>query len=293
MGRALLLLVLVSGWAGVGCKRAEPPTGPSPPPPTTTPTQVTYAVVGASDAIGFGSTTPCFPFDDCAGTGYVPLVKRRFQTDGAAVQVSNRGLPGAVISQSFLTLARDLGRNDVPGTFLDQIVPFIPGTATHVSVFAGGNDANVIGQNVRAGRGDADIRAYIDGLVAQFGTDFGELISRLRARAPSARIAVMNLPNLGVAPYVASFPPLDKSILQRIVVGITDRINGNAGPNVVIVDLMCEPRLYNPANFSSDGFHPSDQGYALMAELLYPALRSGSAPSPSANCPQRTLLPVF
>jgi lysophospholipase L1-like esterase len=254
---------------------------------------VNYTVVGASDAIGFGSSAPCFPFDDCPGTGYAALVKRRFQADGADVQVSNRGLPGAVISQAFLTLARDLGRNDVPGTFLDQIVPFVPPSATHVSVFAGGNDANVIGQNVRAGRGGADIRAYVDGLVAQFGTDFAELVRGLRARAPSARIAVMNLPNLAVAPYVASLNTLDKSILQRIVVGISDRINAAAGPNVVIVDLMCESRIYNAANFSSDGFHPNDLGYALMAELLYPALRTGSIPSPSANCPQRSLLPAF
>jgi lysophospholipase L1-like esterase len=291
MRRVLLLVMLLSGWAGA-CKRADP-TGPTPPPPSGNPTQVSYAVVGASDAVGFGSSAPCLPFEDCAGAGYAPLVKRRFQSDGASVQVSNRGLPGAVLSQAFLTLARDLGRNDVPGTFLDQIVPFIPATATHVSVFAGGNDANVIGQNVRAGRGDADIRAYIDGLVAQFGTDFTELIARLRARAPSARVAVMNLPNLGVAPYVASLNPLDKSILQRIVVGITDRINATAGANVIIVDLMCEPRLYSAANFSTDGFHPSDQGYALMAELLYQALRTGTAPPASVSCPQRTLLPVF
>ena len=269
---------------------------PSPDPtptPTPTPSAVHYAVVGASDALGIGASTPCFVFEDCAGTGYAPIIKRRFQSDGATVQLSNRGIPGAVLSQTFLMLARDLGRDDVRGTYLDQIVPFVPTTATHISIFAGGNDAGVIGENIRAGRGLSDLRAYVDERVAEFGRDFGELITRVRARAPSARIAVMNLPNLAAAPYVSHLIPLDKSILQRIAVGITDRINANAGPNVVIVDLMCEPRVYSAANFSADGYHPNDAGYALMAELLYPALRSGTATAPSANCPQRTLLPPF
>ena len=67
----------------------------------------------------------------------------------------------------------------------------------------------------------------------------------------------------------------------------------NTGQNVIVVDLMCDPRTYEPSRFSSDGFHPSDSGYALMAELAYPALAGGSVPSPSSSCAQRSLLPVF
>jgi lysophospholipase L1-like esterase len=74
---------------------------------------------------------------------------------------------------------------------------------------------------------------------------------------------------------------------------LTDRLNALTGQNVLVIDLMCEPRAYDPSRFSSDGFHPSDSGYALMAELAYPALANNSAPSPSSTCPQRTLLPVF
>ena len=79
--------------------------------------------------------------------------------------------------------------------------------------------------------------------------------------------------------------------MQRIAVGLTDRVNALAGQSVVVVDLMCEPRAYSAASFSADGFHPNDRGYAVMAELLYPALRSGTAPAPSATCPQRALVP--
>ena len=292
MRRASAVAGLIGGLIAVSaCTKNESPTGPTP----NTPQQVRYGVVGASDAIGFGGSVPCLPFDpDCpSGSGYAYLVKRRFQADGATVQLSNRGLPGAVLSPAFQSLARDIGRSDIPGNFLEQIVPFIPTDVTHVSIFAGGNDANVIAQNVRAGRGGTDIRGFVDEKVGQFGTDLSEMVTRLRARAPNARIVAMNLPNLAAAPYAASLTPLEKSILARIALGLTDRINALAGQNVTVVDLMCEPRGYTAANFAADGFHPNDAGYTLMAELLYPALRNGTAPSPSASCPQRSLVPVF
>ena len=38
----------------------------------------------------------------------------------------------------------------------------------------------------------------------------------------------------------------------------------NALPDVSVVDLMCDPRLYQGSTFSSDGFHPNDAGYAII-----------------------------
>lgn len=270
-----------------GCK-SDTPTTPTPD------GEVSYSAIGASDGIGFGGSVPCVPFDpDCpTGTGYVYLLKRRLQSDGLTVLLSNRSVPGAVLSPAIQALSRDIGR-DIQTNFLDQAAPFIATNSTHVTVFAGGNDANVIAQNIRAGRGAADIRGFIDQHVSQWSTDLAELIRRVRQRAPGARIVAFNLPNLGAAPYVASLSAGERSIMQRIAVSISDRINALTSQNVLVVDLMCEPRLYDPARFSSDGFHPSDAGYALMAELAYPALRSGSASAPSASCAQRTLLPQF
>jgi lysophospholipase L1-like esterase len=286
---AVVLVWIVCALGVSGCNdNNESPTSPTP-----NNLVVSYSVVGASDAVGFGSSAPCLPFEDCNGNGYAQIVKRRFQSDGATITLTNRGLPGAVLSPAMLALARDIGRNDIPGTFLEQVVPFIPSDSTHVSIFAGGNDANVIAQNIRAGRGAGDIRAFIDQHVGQFGSDLVDKESRLRARAPNARLVAMNLPNLAAAPYVASLSTTERSILQRIVVGMTDRINALAAQNVIVVDLMCEPRIYSPSNYSPDGFHPSDAGYLVMADLLYPALRNGSVPTPSSSCAQRTLLPAF
>jgi lysophospholipase L1-like esterase len=133
------------------------------------------------------------------------------------------------------------------------------------------------------------VSGFVDQQVAQFGVDLADLVGRLRTRSPNARIVAMNLPNLAAAPYVSSASPGEKSILQRIAVGLSDRVNALATQGVTVVDLMCDSRLYNPANFSADGFHPSDAGYAFMAEQLYPALRNGTAAPPSGSCAPRTI----
>ena len=59
--------------------------------------------------------------------------------------------------------------------------------------------------------------------------------------------------------------------------------------DVLVVDLMCDPRLLQVSSYSSDGFHPNDTGYAIIAEKVLPALRDGAAASPSTACAQRTI----
>jgi lysophospholipase L1-like esterase len=289
MTRRPYLIFVFATLVLASCKREEGPTEPSPT------NDVVYAVVAASDGIGVGGSVPCLPFDpDCpSGTGYVYLLKRRLAAEGRPVTLVNRALPGAVLSDTILGLSRDVGRNDIPGTFIDQIVPFISPSSTVVTVFAGGNDTNVIAQNIRAGRAAPDARGFIEAQVRQWGLDFEELIRRLRSRAPNARIVAINLPNLGAAPYVANLTTFERSLVQAIAVGLTDRINASRSQNVLVVDLMCEPRVYEPGSFSSDGFHPSDRGYQIMAELAYPAVANGTSPTPSSACPQRAQLPVF
>ena len=290
-----MIAMLKSSWTcliflaalGVACK-SNGPTGPTPS------NEVSYSAIGASDGIGFGASVVCAPFDpECAsGTGYVYLIKRRLQTDGLTVTLANRSVPGAVLSAAIQNLGREVGR-DIVANFVDGEAPFIASNSTHVTIFAGGNDANVIARHVELGRAGPDVRAFIDQHINQWATDLNELIRRVRTRAPNSRIVALNLPNLAAAPYVASRSVLERSILQRIAVSLTDRVNALTAQNVLVVDLMCDGRSYDPSRFSSDGFHPNDSGYALMAELAYPALANGSAPSPSGSCPQRTIFPVF
>ena len=200
------------------------------------------------------------PFTDCPdGPGYVQILRRRLRDTGRTVDHRNLSIPGAVLSKAIEDLARDIGQpiSELAGNFIERQSPFVPANTTHVTIFAGGNDANVIGRAALAGRGGNDPGAYIDAQVRQWGVDLEDLVARIRSRAPNARIVALNMINLAGAPYVASRPASEKVIMQRIAVGISDRVNALTSRSVLVVDLMCDARLYLPSNYSSDGFHPA------------------------------------
>lgn len=256
---------------------------------------MSYTVLGASDGIGYGSSVVCAPLDlGCEnGTGYAQTLRRRFVTEGRTVTFLNLSIPGYVLSNAIVELARQAGRSDTPGTFLDRYPPFVPTGATHVTLFVGGNDANIIGSAVTAGLGGGDIRGFVDGHIRQWGNDLVDLVSRIRARAPNARIVAYNLPNLGAAPYLSGRSTQERSIMQRITTGLADQVNALTSRNVLVVDMMCDSRVVQASSFSADGFHPSDAGYALMADLAYGAMATGNQPAPQGACGPRTLLPVY
>lgn len=253
-----------------------------------------YTAIGASDGIAIGASASCLPFVDCPdGTGYVQILHRRLRDGGRTVGLRNLSIPGSVLSPAIFNLARDIGRpiDTLAGNFLERQAPFVPAETTHVTIFAGGNDANIIAQAARAGRGGADINGYVDAQIRQWGTDLEELIRRIRARAPNARIVALNLINLAGSPYLSGNPVSERSLMQRVAVGLSDRANALAAQSVLVVDLMCDARLYQASSYSSDGFHPSDIGYQVFVDLTLPALRDGQARTPNPNCPQRRLVP--
>jgi lysophospholipase L1-like esterase len=279
--------------SAAACNSSENPASPT---PTASEGPIFYTAIGASDGIGFGSSSPCLPFTDCPdGAGYVQILRRRLRDNFTSRGVDHRNLslPGAVLSRAIEDLARDIGQpiSELAGNFIERQAPFVPTNTTHVTIFAGGNDANVIGRAALAGRGGNDPNAYIDAQVRQWGTDLEDLIARVRARAPNTRIVVLNMVNLAASPYIASRPTSERSIMQRIAVGISDRANALTSRNVLVADLMCDARLYQPSNYASDGFHPGDGGYQVFAELSYPALANGTASQPNTNCPQRRVVP--
>ena len=276
--------------AGLACNKSDSPTSPS---PTANDGPIFYTAIGASDGIGIGSSSPCLPFVACPdGRGYVQILERRLRETGRTFDNRNLSIPGAVLSPAIFDLARSIGQpiEDLAGNFIERQAPFVPANTTHVTIFAGGNDANVIGRATLAGRGGSDVNGYIDAQVRQWGTDLEDLVSRIRSRAPNARIVALNMINLAGAPYVASRPASEKLIMQRIAVGISDRVNALTNRQVLVVDLMCDARLYQPSNYSSDGFHPGDGGYAVFADDTLPALRDGVNNQPNVNCAQRRLI---
>jgi lysophospholipase L1-like esterase len=276
----LTVLLLALGGCSKSDEGGDEGPGPSPQPGA----PVFYTAIGASDAIGIGSSVPCLPFAECPeGRGYVQLVAADLRRDGRRLTLRNLGVPGQVLSPRIEGIGDAHGRS-IPGNFLEQQLPFVPGESTLVTVFAGGNDANAIGTAVSRGAGGGDPAAYIDAEVQAFGADYGALVTGVRSRAPAARVILLNLPNLATAPYMAARPRAERLLMQRIAVGFSRQTNALASQGAVIVDLMCNPRTYQSSYFSSDGFHPSDAGYAFMAEEVLRAVNDAGYPPPQADC---------
>ena len=273
----LFATVLVASACGVVIN----PTTPSDP---TSASAVVYSAVGASDANGVGGSVPCLPYVTCPdGTGYVQVIARKYSSAGKTVTLQNLGVPGAALSKTFQDIGNQVNRGIVVN-FLSDEMPFIKTDATLVTVFAGGNDANAVATAAKNGLGGVDPTAWVNTQIQTFGRDMTSLVNGIKARAPKARIIILNLPNLAVMPYSSGNSASDNRALQAIAVGMNAQINATASLGATIVDLMCDSRVYSASIFSSDGFHPNDTGYSLFADLIFAAAATTSSTSPKSSC---------
>ena len=283
--RCVLLVALCAVISACGAS-SDGPTSPS---PTPTNNEVFYSAVGASDAIGYGSSEVCIPFTQCPnGQGYVQRIVRRLQSDGKTVTLSNLGIPGAVLSPGVQSLGNQVGL-DIFANFLEREMPFVSRDSTVVTIFAGGNDANAIGRALERGLGGSNPSNFLASQIQAFGNDMRSLVNGIRDRAPDARIVILNLPNLAGMPYMAGESVDRKRVLQQIAVGLSAQINALAASNVLVVDLMCDGNFLHPSIFSPDGFHPNDAGYGYMADVVYPAVLNGTFSLPSNSCSYMSL----
>ena len=67
---------------------------------------------------------------------------------------------------------------------------------------------------------------------------------------------------------------------------MTAAVDATAG--ITVVDVMCDARLYQASNYSSDGFHPNDSGYAILGAEIARAVTDSTYPTPRSSCPQMT-----
>jgi lysophospholipase L1-like esterase len=272
----VLCLTLV---AVTGCDLAKTPGEPTP----VEPNVVVYDALGASDTIGIGSSAPCFPLDNCTtGPGYVQRVSRRLQSAGKEVSLQNLGVPGAVLSPGVQAAGNALGLGILRNVLLDE-APYVRRTSTLATVFVGANDANTVARTVREGAGGSNRNAYIQEQIQDFARDMRSFVTTVRGKSPTTKIVALNLPNMAHTPYAAGRSLEEKQVLQQISVGFSAGINALAAQGVTVIDLMCDANFYSPSTFSSDGFHPNDNGYAYMAELVYTAA-TASVPAPRSSC---------
>ena len=282
--RIVVAVALAGLWA-CGSKSSGG-TGPSAlPAPNST---IHYTALGASDAIGFGASTYCIPYEDCpGGKGYVHVAVRELRSRGFTVTLNNLGFPGSVLSRRIMTLGNQNG-GSLATNFVDGQFPYIKFDATLVTIFAGANDVRAIISALNAGAGGADRVGFINSQVTAFGQEFTAALNGVRERVPSARIAVLNLPNMGMMPFLSGASRDHRLAAQMLSVGITMEVyNPLASSGVVVIDLMCDARSYQPSTYSSDGFHPSDVGYAWIAAEVVAATTT-TYRVPPASCPQMT-----
>lgn len=108
--------------------------------------------------------------------------------------------------------------------------------------------------------------------VEQFAANYEKILSTLREKT-QARIVVTNIPDVSQAPRV---PPAARAEYQRQIVQLNERLEEIARRyEVTVFDVFSVTQRelpQHPEFFSSDGFHPSDSGYELWAQQMWPTL---------------------
>jgi lysophospholipase L1-like esterase len=117
------------------------------------------------------------------------------------------------------------------------------------------------------------------------------LVAGVRSRAGTARLVALNVPNIAALPLFSGSSLAQRQAAQRASAGMAAAVNSFRGQNVTIVDVMCDSRSYLPSNYSSDGFHPNDAGYAYIASEIVRALTASADLAPQASCPFMSVVP--
>jgi lysophospholipase L1-like esterase len=229
---------------------------------------------------------------DCPnGTGYPQVATRQLKALGFNLGLANLGIPTAVIGPDFQALGQQFNRT-ILANFITDEVPLVRTTATLITIFAGANEINTITSALGGGAGAAGQAAYIDAQVKAFGADYTTLLNGIRNRAGSARIIALNVPNLAGFPFLAQASLAQRQAAQRAAVGMTKTVvNPLVSQGVIVVDVMCDSRMYLPSNYSSDGFHPNDAGYAFIGAEIVRAVTSSTYPVPQSDCGFMSIVP--
>jgi lysophospholipase L1-like esterase len=113
----------------------------------------------------------------------------------------------------------------------------------------------------------------------QYARNLGEIVARLRAQT-DAPVVVSNLPDVSHAPAVPAF--LREEALRRIR-QFNARVAETADRHGLFLADSFEKSAAvistHPEFFSSDGFHPSEEGYEFWAFEMWPAVKKALAES--------------
>ena len=106
----------------------------------------------------------------------------------------------------------------------------------------------------------------------QFARNYEEILSTLKEKT-HAEIVVTNLPDISTAPRI---PGSMRREYQQQIIQFSKRLGEIAARHGVTVfdvyTITTRELPSHPEYFSSDGFHPSDEGYELWAEHMWPTV---------------------
>jgi acyl-CoA thioesterase-1 len=192
-----------------------------------------YVAMGASDAVGVGASDP-------NTTAYVPRLIARLPAHAFAL---NLGVSGYTAKQA---LAEEL----------PQALSAHP---TLVTVWLVGNDFRQCTP------------------LADYQRDLDSLLGQLQSQT-HAQVFVANAPDMSLLPAIRDGSPnlgaclrgLQPAQIRAVVAqwnAVIDAVV--AKHHQVLVDLFHSDLEAHPEYIASDGFHPSDSGYRVLADLFW------------------------
>lgn len=117
----------------------------------------------------------------------------------------------------------------------------------------------------------------------RFSQNYDQILTTLKSKT-TAMIVVTNIPEISTAPRI---PQSMRSEYQQLIVRYNQKLEEVAlRHGVTVFDIYTTTHQELPSHpeyFSADGFHPSDQGYELWAETMWPTIASVLGVGPSGT----------
>ncbi len=206
-----------------------------------------YVALGASDATGVGASNYNESDPSQRNNGYVYRIHDAMRARYAPWALVNLGISGAT----------------APSIQQNALGPAIAQRPAIVTVWVGGNDVK---NSVLAGETTATLKA-------RFEAAYTDIIRRLRLET-GAFIVTANLPDMSRLPLAFLFTQEARQRGQESSIALNEVITRVAAEyDVPVVDMYNDAESYNWGNYSWDGFHPNDAGYARMAGKYEEILR--------------------
>jgi lysophospholipase L1-like esterase len=240
---------------------------PGNPRPRTPPPAGLYVAIGDSITFGYGATRNCqafpaHPVDIDAfcpdGTSYATRVAKGVRDAGIAGHFMDLGINGADVSR-----------------ILRDELPLLPAEATLITIYVGTNDSRGVTKNP------------VNVVVEKYKRKFEERLATIHAKAPNARIILLNFPNervLGEELMATYHTPSEALPKYEVVSQSLDTFINAHYPQYPVVDTVCLPESYNVDLLYRLSVHPNDEGASILAKAVLKVIKSPNPSAPPESC---------